>query len=689
MSDGIGKYLKALGPAATSISSLTDIKRIEDLFFSVDATASNILKKFGASRSNVLAIKQSMTDAYKDVALMGGSFESIAGFQASISDTLNRNVTVNSEAYKEFYAMTEVTGQNLETITKNFKDAGYSIYQTSEQMQKVVDTARGLGLSVKAVSDGVVTNLDKMNKYNFQGGIEGLAKMASQSAVLRTNMSDMFQFAEKVYNPEGAIETAAALQRLGVTQAQLLDPLRLMNLSQNDPAELQNQVVQMTKSFVKMGESGNFEIMPGAKRRFQEIAKAMQIPYGELTKMALGSAELDDKMKKIKFPDADQFASKETRQLIANLAEKGKDGKYEITVTDDQGKAVKKSIAELSPKDIEKLKQPEKTMEEIQRGSLSALESIKASMKAMEDSIGMGIAGSKTSEDVLDAERKMYDKLSNTFTETFNVKEIRNNFDNGIQKMFDGILNDDTLGAFKDASNSLGNYLGSLADTFGKKGSENWDEFKNDSNKIIKVVKKLGGDLESLITDDIENMIKSIKKAAEDITKAATTTTTTTGSVTGAVKPIEDEKKDKKKAVANLKDEKKDNTKPVRQVEDFTFVSPPMQKIKFPDVPRLGELVSLPEDTLEIRGGTKTNQLLDREEKKNQINNSEGDIVMNISFNINIPSGGISKTDVETMLGQSNLLSEVKQKMNELAAPNGVLSQLKKKKIELNEKFRT
>ena len=62
---------------------------------------------------------------------------------------------------------------------------------------------------------------------------------------------------------------------------------------------------------------------------------------------------------------------------------------------------------------------------------------------------------------------------------------------------------------------------------------------------------------------------------------------------------------------------------------------------------------------------------------------------MNISFNINIPSGGISKTDVETMLGQSNLLSEVKQKMNELAAPNGVLSQLKKKKIELNEKFRT
>ena len=37
---------------------------------------------------------------------------------------------------------------------------------------------------------------------------------------------------------------AAAMQRLGVAQSDLLDPLRLMDLSANDPTELQNQIVQ-------------------------------------------------------------------------------------------------------------------------------------------------------------------------------------------------------------------------------------------------------------------------------------------------------------------------------------------------------------------------------------------------------------------------------------------------------------
>jgi len=46
---------------------------------------------------------------------------------------------------------------------------------------------------------------------------------------------------------------SAALQRLGVTQSELLDPLRLMDLSINDPGELQNQLVQMDPTVCNYG----------------------------------------------------------------------------------------------------------------------------------------------------------------------------------------------------------------------------------------------------------------------------------------------------------------------------------------------------------------------------------------------------------------------------------------------------
>jgi hypothetical protein len=113
--------------------------------------------------------------------------------------------------------------------------------------------------------------MESMNKYNFQGGVDGLAKMAAQASSMRIDMKTTLNFAEGLYNPEKAIEMSSALQRLGVTQSDLLDPLRLMDLSLNDPTELQNQLVQMTEQFVQLNEKGQFQIAPGQIRRLREI----------------------------------------------------------------------------------------------------------------------------------------------------------------------------------------------------------------------------------------------------------------------------------------------------------------------------------------------------------------------------------------------------------------------------------
>ena len=115
--------------------------------------------------------------------------------------------------------------------------------------------------------------MNYMNQFTFQGGVEGLAKMAAQAVSLRINMDSTLNLANRLFDPENAIETAAAMQRLGATQSDLLDPLRLMDLAQNDPTELQNQIAEMSKQFVQLNKDGNFEIMPGARRQLMEFRR--------------------------------------------------------------------------------------------------------------------------------------------------------------------------------------------------------------------------------------------------------------------------------------------------------------------------------------------------------------------------------------------------------------------------------
>jgi hypothetical protein len=169
-----------------------------------------------------------------------------------------------------------------------------------------------------------------MNLYNFEGGVKGLAKMSAQASRLGIDMDKVFALTNKVFNPDGAIEVAAAMQRLGVATGALVDPLRLMDLSQNDPAELQNQIVNMTKDFVRFNKDlGEFQILPGEKRRLEEIAGALGLNNGELQRMALNAANLEYKMKQIKFAPG---TSKEDREMIATLAQINKDGVAELKV---------------------------------------------------------------------------------------------------------------------------------------------------------------------------------------------------------------------------------------------------------------------------------------------------------------------------------------------------------------------
>jgi hypothetical protein len=77
-----------------------------------------------------------------------------------------------------------------------------------------------------------------------------------------------------------------------------------------------------------------------------------------------------------------------------------------------KGKVKEKSITELTEKDVQLLKTPPKKMEELAVDQLSVLKSINSSLEAMSKAPGLAFAGTVTGDQILNAQKEMYSKIS-------------------------------------------------------------------------------------------------------------------------------------------------------------------------------------------------------------------------------------------------------------------------------------
>jgi len=519
----------------------------------LDTGASLLLKQFGVGQEMAQALRATMADAVSNVRALGGDIKDVYKTQEDAAKALQRNVILAADVNKDLFATSQVTGKGVEDLVGKFKDAGYGAGQIAKEMKNVVDIAAQSGVNARDVSDKVLSNMDALNKYNFEGGVSGLAKMAAQASMLRIDMKTTLGFAERVFDPEGAIEMAAAMQRLGVSQSSLLDPLKLMDLAQNDPAELQNQLAEMSKQFVQLGEDGNFEIMPGAKRQMRELEQQLKLPAGELSKMALASAELDDKMSKIRFPDLD--IDEDKQKMIANMAEMGKDGKYEVQVEDENGKMMTKAIEDLNEKDVAYLEKvantAPKTMEDLAKSQLTALESIQADIKSIADKAGLGIARTKTTGKVLDTSRQISSGIQKTLSpKQLDTKNLASSIDDGIDRNLDilkrlsegEITKTQAASEFKENLSKLSTFIdGTFRTSISNAGVELDKIFKN--NPVLnQMTQAATGDFRGInkIKKDTSDAEYKNKKEISNVRNTSTNQGNTTSTTNAqSDKPIE------------------------------------------------------------------------------------------------------------------------------------------------------
>jgi len=398
----IGKAIKSnIGGLETFLSTLGTI----------DSKAFEVAKSFGLGKENIGQIQDALIGARDDIFALGGDWGSLVTTQTEASEAIGRNIRLGVEGQRELFAASEVTGISVKNIVGPLKDVGISAYNAGDQMAKVVKSANEQGVSAKLVSDMVLKNVASMNQYNFKDGVEGLSRMAAQAVSMRIDMTSIMNVANKAFNPDGAIKMAAELQRLGVTQSALLDPLSLMNMAENDPEELQKQIADMSKQFVQLNEKGQFEIMPGAKRQMMAIEQSLGMSQGSLAKMALSSAELETKMQRIKFPE---FATEEQKKLLANVTEMGKDGEMIITV-DGKQMGLDEALKEVKdPKKLDELigATKEKKIEEYAADQLSALEEINAGISLLRGVIPTALAKTKTGKSIVRSTASTTKKLA-------------------------------------------------------------------------------------------------------------------------------------------------------------------------------------------------------------------------------------------------------------------------------------
>jgi len=358
--------------------------------------ANQINKTFTQGRQRIVELQQSIADAVPGVNRVGGSLQDVTSTINKIAEASRRNVIANSQDVEKLVAANKVLGEDAEVLTNAFLDVGMSVSQIGPQLEDSIKYVQSIGGNASEVVKMMRTNMDQLNRYQFEGGVQGLTKMAAQASMLRFDMNETFRLADKVLSPENAIEVASAFQRLGVSAGNLVDPFQLMNQSINDPSGLQDSLAQVSKQFTYFDEkTKSFKINPQGVMILKEMEAQTGVSAKEMSKMGLAAAELDKRLSAISAAGL-KVGSEEDKQFLANIAKMGEGGEYEVQIKDDRGQQQTKKLSEITQQEFDKLikeqKEGPQTLEELARSQMNLTQLMEADVSAIRNKIVGGVA---------------------------------------------------------------------------------------------------------------------------------------------------------------------------------------------------------------------------------------------------------------------------------------------------------
>lgn len=453
--------LKGVGDDVKNAYRLPSVEEFGEAYKGISAGAIKINATFGQTKERLVEIQTAIADTAPGIQRLGGNIGSVTNTINEIATASRRNVIANSEDVTKMFAAQKILGGSVKEISDSFLNVGIGISQIPKELEKSINYIRSIGGNTTAVMKDVSANMDKMNRYQFEGGVQGLTKMAAQASMLRFDMKETFALAEKVLTPEGAIDMASAFQRLGVSAGALVDPFQLMNQSINDPSGLQDSLANVSKQFTYFDEeTKTFKINPQGVLTLREMEKEAGLTAGSLSKMGLAAAEIDKRISEVNAAGL-HFGSEEDKQYLQNIASMGKSGKYEVELKD----GTKKELQQLNQEEFDELideqKKGPKTLEDLARGQMTYTEVMANDVNAIRIAVASGVVTQKEFlqglKNIGDVATGFTGKASKGLGDTGAVRDTVSGLIGDMKELFMDLTGDNktTKEAFTDYTNNL------------------------------------------------------------------------------------------------------------------------------------------------------------------------------------------------------------------------------------------
>ena len=495
----LSKTLAIYGLSDTDIDDIAKTLNLTTLYSdyfgglaALDAGSAVITGNLSLNRNRILDFKTVLRDTLPLITEIGGNFDSIVQMITQSTSALQRNVVFTPEIYQGLYAATKVLDLTVSELIPAFESAGIATAQITGNVEKSLDYIRSIGVDAKKVMGSIVENTDMLNRFSFKEGVLGFTKMAAQASILKTDMATIATFADKVFEPEGAIEMASSFQRLGLYLGDLIDPFTLMDKSLNDPQGLIMSLAEAGQKFVQFNEEGKrFEINPSAIGQVRKIAEAAGTTGKEYTKMILSLAEFNERIGAFDFSFD---INEEQKMFVANMAYLNKKGEYVVKVAGGE-----KLVTELSEEQIKEIAdkgEGQDSLVNLAKASLSSVDSVLNSVNAIKFKLLFGGMGDNTlglQEDLRDVTTAYLDRLYESIP---SISER-------------GVSNQKISNAFQEGSMSgVMGELGKLIGIVGENYMEGDDEFKQ---------RLSGNKMSKLFIDNVETPLKSYFSQIKDV----------------------------------------------------------------------------------------------------------------------------------------------------------------------------
>ena len=359
----IAKAIKASADTDqyASVNSNTSIEKFAELYTQAKKEGGNPIEKFFSGLQGV-ASNQGETYAKEQVYMlrqinqeMGLTGQFSKDFRDSLNDTIpelqklglgvtdvvesTKEMVENSGKFAFISSDSQVKAAQIATAFgmtmkelagsyKSFEDVGIGAVGAAEAIGDAGKESLELGLQSQTTIKGLQDNVDKLNQFGFQKGIRGLEEMVRKSTEFRMSVDSVFQVADKVFSPEGALEMAANLQVVGGAMGALNNPLEMMYMATNNVEGLQDAIFKSTESLATFNnETGRFEVVGVNLRKAKDMADATGISLSELTKGAIAGNERMQAMNDMSGIDVPE----ETKRFLTNISQM-KDGEMTIAI---------------------------------------------------------------------------------------------------------------------------------------------------------------------------------------------------------------------------------------------------------------------------------------------------------------------------------------------------------------------